>query len=176
MLLDTWNLKNLKLYGMSSNKVSIEEARKRLGDYVTAAALTGTTTIITRNGRPAARIAPLEDFMTTTTVYGEWADVESEITVEATVGQYLGEFGGDFDVAAIVTEYRAAINKALPDGVSLNGRQFIGPYPMPEDAMRTAREAVESVNLTPIADKYDKTARNEPEDKRPTWTVPEFGR
>jgi len=51
---------------MSSREVSIEEARKRLGDYVNAALLTGTVTIITRNGRPAARIAPLEDTMTST--------------------------------------------------------------------------------------------------------------
>lgn len=38
--------------------VSLTEARGRLGDLVTAARY-GHTTIITRNGRPIARIAPL---------------------------------------------------------------------------------------------------------------------
>jgi prevent-host-death family protein len=45
---------------MSSDEVGIEDARKRLGDYVNAALIGGTTTVITRNGRPVARIAPLE--------------------------------------------------------------------------------------------------------------------
>lgn len=46
-----------------SNRVSINDARPKLGDLVTAAQVLGRTTIITRNGRPAARLAPLEDTM-----------------------------------------------------------------------------------------------------------------
>lgn len=41
---------------MSSKEVGIEEARKRLGDLVTAAQQ-GTDIVLTRNGKPAARIA-----------------------------------------------------------------------------------------------------------------------
>lgn len=41
---------------MSSKEVGIEEARKRLGDLVTAAQQ-GTDIILTRNGKPAARLA-----------------------------------------------------------------------------------------------------------------------
>lgn len=40
---------------MSSKEVGIEEARKRLGDLVTAAQQ-GTDIILTRNGKPAARL------------------------------------------------------------------------------------------------------------------------
>jgi prevent-host-death family protein len=56
----TPNLKVLKVKGMSSQEVSIEDARKKLGDLVNAAAIADVVTIITRNGRPLARIAPLE--------------------------------------------------------------------------------------------------------------------
>jgi prevent-host-death family protein len=46
---------------MSSEKhIGIEDARKTLGDLVTAARY-GHTTVITRNGKPAARIVPIEE-------------------------------------------------------------------------------------------------------------------
>lgn len=49
---------------MTSKNVGIEEARGKLGDLVTAAQQ-GTNIIITRNGRPAARlVAYREDSMT----------------------------------------------------------------------------------------------------------------
>ncbi|MBM0257036.1 type II toxin-antitoxin system Phd/YefM family antitoxin [Micromonospora sp. 4G55] len=45
---------------MSSKEVGIEEARKRLGDLVTAAQQ-GTDIILTRNGKPAARIVCVQE-------------------------------------------------------------------------------------------------------------------
>lgn len=53
---------------MNSMNVGIEEARKRLGDLITAAQQ-GTDVTITRNGKPAARITRIqEDAMATYTV------------------------------------------------------------------------------------------------------------
>src|SRR5207302_1769732 len=118
---------------MSSSEVSIEEARKRLGDYINAALLTGTVTIITRNGRPAARIAPLETAMsTTTTEYGTWNNYgdASSVRVEDSVAAFLNEFADDYDFNGLVRAYRDAINEALPEDVSLNGDNFYGPYPL----------------------------------------------
>ncbi|MFI9531062.1 type II toxin-antitoxin system Phd/YefM family antitoxin [Micromonospora rosaria] len=45
---------------MSTRKVGIEDARKRLGDLVTAAQQ-GADIILTRNGRPVARLIPYEE-------------------------------------------------------------------------------------------------------------------
>lgn len=45
---------------MSSQEVGIEEARKRLGDLVTAVQQ-GADVVLTRNGKPAARIVPIEE-------------------------------------------------------------------------------------------------------------------
>jgi prevent-host-death family protein len=45
---------------MSSKEVGIEEARKRLGDLVTAVQQ-GTDVVLTRNGKPAARIVAIKE-------------------------------------------------------------------------------------------------------------------
>lgn len=45
---------------MSSKEVGIEQARKTLGDLVTAAQQ-GTDIILTRNGKPAARIIAIKE-------------------------------------------------------------------------------------------------------------------
>lgn len=79
-----------------------------------------------------------EKTMTTTTGYGTWNNHgdRTALTVEDTVGGYLS--GGDSEwverceqtgaLENMVATYRAAINNALPDGVSLNGNDFYGPY------------------------------------------------
>lgn len=55
---------------MSSKEVGIEDGRKNLGDYVIAAQQRGEITVITRYGKPAAAIVPIdrirEPFMATT--------------------------------------------------------------------------------------------------------------
>lgn len=74
-----------------STAYGIEEARKRLGDLVTAAQY-GRTTTITRNGKPAARIVPI----------GE-AIMDTQDMIEQ-VNTTLGDAADDFDAAAIVEE------------------------------------------------------------------------
>lgn len=56
---------------MTSKEVGIEEARKRLGDLVTAAQQ-GADIILTRNGKPAARLTRYEE--PTMTAYGILTD------------------------------------------------------------------------------------------------------
>lgn len=76
--------------------------------------------------------------MTTTTSYGTWNNHgdRTNTTLEATVIDYINggdsewreriEADGSFD--AMISDYRQAINDALPDSVSLNGDEFYGPY------------------------------------------------
>lgn len=67
--------------------------------------------------------------MTTTTSYGTWANHGGGgLTVADSITEALGEFAGDYDTEAIEVEYREAINEALPDGVTLDGDEFYGPY------------------------------------------------
>lgn len=66
---------------------------------------------------------------TTTTTYGTWTSVDHySVTVEQTIVETLGDYGSEYDIDAIAAEYRDAINDALPDGVTLSGNEFYGPY------------------------------------------------
>jgi hypothetical protein len=102
--------------------------------------------------------------MTTTTEYGTWADVASEVTVEDTITTALGDHGAGFDVDAIVSDYRAAINAALPTGVVLAGDDFFGPYydrvfpgfPVNGDGALDLKAIVDSVDLWEIVEIHTK--------------------
>lgn len=113
--------------------------------------------------------------MTTTTEYGTWNNrVERTAhTVEDTVASYIS--GGDSEwverceetgaLEDMVADYRAAINAALPDGVSLNGNDFYGPYydddqnfdgyPTDEDGRLDIAEIVSEIDLGAIVEKHD---------------------
>lgn len=66
----------------------------------------------------------------TTTDYGNWTNRVEQFSAsveDSVLAIFIdGTDGWNFD--AIVTEYRAAINEALPDRVALVGNEFIGPY------------------------------------------------
>lgn len=99
--------------------------------------------------------------MTTTRDYGTWnnhGDMSS-VRVEDSVAAFLNEFVDDYDFDNLVAAYREAINKALPEDVALRGDNFYGPYPQIDDAGELIREAIESVNLSELAEQYDKTAQ-----------------
>ncbi|MDG4784368.1 type II toxin-antitoxin system prevent-host-death family antitoxin [Micromonospora sp. WMMD1102] len=152
---------------MSSREIGIEDARKRLGDIVTAVQQ-GADIVLTRNGKPAARIVPIkEQTMTTTTSYGTWANADgSHLTVEDSVVVALGDHVSDYDVDAVAADYRAAINDALPDSVSLSGNDFYGPahdrefdgYPLTEHGDLDLSAIVNGVDFWEIAARHDRTA------------------
>ncbi|MGI5273145.1 hypothetical protein ACQEUU_37650 [Nonomuraea sp. CA-218870] len=105
--------------------------------------------------------------MTTTTSYGTWNNrVEAySLTVEQTVVEALGEFASEYDTDAIATDYRAAINEALPEGISLSGDEFYGPYyrdevnldgyPTDEDDRLDFKAIVEGIDFWEIAAKHE---------------------
>lgn len=85
--------------------------------------------------------------MTTTTVWASWEQVDaSSLTVIQFIRRALGEFVREYAITAIETDYRAAINAALPEGVSLHGEEFYGPYPKPENADEQIQAAVSSLD------------------------------
>jgi prevent-host-death family protein len=153
---------------IGSEYIGIETARKTLGDLVTAVQQ-GTDVVLTRNGKPAARIIAFKEpaVSTTTTEYGTWNFItkDESDTVEDMATEALGDYVGDYDVDAIVTEYRQAINEALPAGVSLNGDLFYGPaydpdkdfdgYPVNDDGSLDIKAIVDSIDFWAIAERHD---------------------
>lgn len=90
------------------------------------------------------------------TSYGSWNNIErSSLTVEDSVAVALGDFAEDYDVDAVVADYRQAINDRLPEGVFLAGDEFYGPYPRQDVDLA---EAVAAVDFWGIADRHDRTA------------------
>lgn len=147
---------------MSEREIGIEEARKTLGDLIDAARLTGASTVITRHGKPAARIVPITEESTmsdTTTSYGTWATLTGELDVHQGIAEALGDYVDDYDLDAIVTEYVAAVDAILPEGVGLYANEFIGPaYDQPEFNAEEILDAINEIDLMAIAEKHDKTA------------------
>jgi hypothetical protein len=83
--------------------------------------------------------------MTTNTSYGTCLQHTGDQSVRVAIEYALADHAGDFDMPAIEAEYRAALAELLPEGVTLNGDEFYGPYPMPEDADVAIRAAVEEL-------------------------------
>lgn len=102
---------------------------------------------------------------TATTEIGTWATLgpsSSTVTIQGTVADAVGEFAADYDIDAIITDYRDAINAAMPEGVSLHGQDYIvGPYRREgwtDEELAEVREAIASVDLWEIVGRHDKTA------------------
>jgi hypothetical protein len=113
--------------------------------------------------------------MTTTTSYGTWNNHgdRGNVTVAASIADAIN--GGDADwrermeasgaLDRVEDAYRAAIDEALPQGVSLCGNEFIGPYYSDQsieqqmaafdDDEDPIASAVESADLQAIIEAHD---------------------
>ena len=112
--------------------------------------------------------------MVTTTSYGIWNHYDIwnhvdryNLTVEATITDAFGADGADgFDFEAIVSDYRTAINAALPPGVALCGNEFITDCVFDCDCdcdaaagARDIKTIVDEVDLWEIIERHDSTNR-----------------
>ncbi len=105
--------------------------------------------------------------MTATTEYGTWTDRinNHSHSVREDVIAALGDHVGDFDVEALIDAYRAAINSALPDDVSLHGDLFFGPYyadnqhfdgyPLTADGRLDIKAIVDGIDFWALAVQHD---------------------
>jgi hypothetical protein len=90
-----------------------------------------------------------------TTSYGSWLNqTGTSLTVEQGVYESLGDFADDYDIDAIASDMRSAVNEALPDGVFLAGDELYGPWDG-SYAEDTIKNAVLSVDFWAIADRHD---------------------
>lgn len=90
-----------------------------------------------------------------TTSYGSFirnvADPGPASSLADYVAIALGDVAGDYDIEAIVEEYRDAINERLADeGITLAGDEFYGPYPRPENAGEIIADAIKDVDFWTI--------------------------
>jgi hypothetical protein len=103
-----------------------------------------------------------------TTSYGTWATYAHVLSIRNTVDDYIAGGGDEWvtDVHAtgafdrIVDDFRTAINQNLPGGITLNGDDFYGPYPLadgvrPADLKKTIPAVIEAVDLAAIVERHD---------------------
>ena len=93
------------------------------------------------------------------TFIGNVADPGGAGSMRDYITTALGDHADDYDIDAITSGYRDAINERLADqGITLAGDEFYGPYPRPENAGETIADAIESVDFWEIVERHDKTA------------------
>lgn len=97
----------------------------------------------------------MSDLHTALTSYGCWNTLTDGTAPEDDVCQYLGAVEDDYDVDAIVREYREAVDAALPRGVELYGDEFTGPYDARKELRPLIRPAVESIDLGAIVSRHE---------------------
>lgn len=102
----------------------------------------------------------------TTTGYGSWYNVQGhESTIASSIAEACGDYANDYDLEAVEDDYRAAIQAALPDTVTLTGDEFIGPYydkdkdfdgyPEDPEGSLDLTAIIESVDLIAIVEKHE---------------------
>lgn len=93
------------------------------------------------------------------TFIGNVADPGGAGSMRDYITTALGDYADDYDIDAIIADYRGAINERLADqGITLAGDEFYGPYPRPENAGETIADAIESVDFWTIVERHDTTA------------------
>jgi hypothetical protein len=85
--------------------------------------------------------------------YGPWSDFASGRTPESYVEDALGGDPAGCNLYAVSAALRRAVCEALPDGVTLAGHHFFGPYDGQNcewDGPLDIRAIVDSIDLEPI--------------------------
>ena len=89
-----------------------------------------------------------------------WATATGWSTVEDWVAAQLSARWGaagaaDFDQDGLCAEVREVVNDNLPTGWTLDENQFVGPTPLPEDALNIIRNTVDEIDFWGLAQYYD---------------------
>ena len=83
-----------------------------------------------------------------------WDTVED--WVEAQLSSRWGAAeGADFDQEGLCAEVREVINDNLPAGWTLEENQFVGPTPLPEDALTIVQNIIDQIDFWGMAQYYD---------------------
>ena len=85
--------------------------------------------------------------------YGPWSDFASGHTPESYVEDSLGSDLAGHDLCAASSAFRRAVCEALPNGVTLAGHHFFGPYDEKDcewDSPLDIRAIIDSIDLEPV--------------------------
>lgn len=97
--------------------------------------------------------------------YGLWSDFASGRDPESYVEDACGVDPATYDLYSIAAEFRRVINATLPDGVTLAGNMFLGPYEDVEcewDSPLDITAIIDSIDLEPIIKAHQAGGRVEP--------------
>src|SRR5690606_32685817 len=93
------------------------------------------------------------------TFIGDVADPVGAGRMRDYINSALRDHADDYDIDAIIADYRDAINERLaPHGITLAGDEFYGPYPRIENAAETIADAIKDVDFWAIVARHDTTA------------------
>ena len=89
-----------------------------------------------------------------------WATATGWDTVEDWAGARLSSRwgaaeGADFDQEGLCAEVREVVNDNLPAGWTLEEDHFVGPTPIPEDALDIVRGTIDAIDFWGMAQYYD---------------------
>lgn len=108
--------------------------------------------------RPIGEEPPGQPNGSTMTAYGTWADITGRgKQVEHPVFDLVGARFNGYDIVGLVDAYQREVIKALPEGISLHGVNFFGPYPQPDNATDRIKAAIEAVDLGDLASQFDRS-------------------
>ena len=97
--------------------------------------------------------------------YGLWSDFAPGRDPESYVEDARGVNPASCDLYALAAEFRRAVNAALPDGVTLAGNMFLGPYEAAEcrwDSPLDITAIISSIDLEPIIKAHQASGRGDP--------------
>lgn len=102
--------------------------------------------------------------MSVSTPYGTWLNHTGEDNPAQSILTAVGGYADEYDLKAIEEEYRDAIDAALPNGVGMSGKEFVGPYyeadqdfdgyPQDDDGRIDIGAVVKGIDLEAIAERH----------------------
>lgn len=109
--------------------------------------------------RPAGEQPSAHLNMPAMTAYGSWADITGRgKQVEHPVFDLVGLRFNGYDIVRLTVAYRREVIKALPEGISLHGINFFGPYPQPDNATERIKAAIDAIDLDLLASTTHRSA------------------
>ena len=83
-----------------------------------------------------------------------WSAVEDWVAAQLSA-RWGAAGAADFDQDGLCAEVREVVNDNLPPGWTLDDNQFVGPTPLPSDALDIIRNTIDEIDFWGMAQYYD---------------------
>jgi len=95
--------------------------------------------------------------MKPTTVYGTFLSVMGTLDPEDLVRGYMAGFDDEYDVDAVVSDFRDALNALLPGSLALAGNEFVGDVDdadVPDYWAEMFNEDVDGIDIGELCERH----------------------